>query len=598
VLLAGFAVACASSWEQAQSLDTPAAYHRFLRENPESKHAEPARERIAYLRLQRQPSLEALEAFQREFPESVHRGEVEVMLEAAQFAATRAVGTPAAYAAFLERYPSGTSSARVRAELEYRRQGGFVARPEQLPDFIARFPESDHAEEARRTVATLALRERTRIGVVELSIDVDPATPGADDLARRFAERAAGIYESAGVGLIAARPEEGAEARAAARLAIRHTEVPVRAELSNGRVSRGGILATTRVTLQQSGAEQPIWSRTFEFRGGTLDQHPERSLLFSARAQRYWASFFVPVATWSTDAAVRPALPLRQAAVDLAVNGDRAIVLAGDGTFQVLNIADPQKIEVLSEYARPRDLTKWSGVRFWGGRVVVYGHDGVEIVALASGRPERIHTFGREQVGSIETAAVLDDALVIGGSRGLLLLSDDPFEVTPLRAGPIQGAARVGSWLLFVDHSALHVSTLEGLRGGQIVGSLRLGRVFGTARIRPSERGVSLVANGSFTRVDLANPAQPRVVSQLRAKHVGVVNDVVWVGGRTFLLGERGLLLLDPSGARAVDSADVRARMRLDATGRHLVAIDQNHLQVIDATPFAAVGPAPAALAR
>jgi hypothetical protein len=434
-LLAGFVVACASSWEQAQSLDTPAAYHRFLRENPESKHAEPARERIAYLRLQRQPSLEALEAFQREFPESDHRGEVEVMLEAAQFAATRAVGTSAAYAAFLQRYPSGTYSARVRGELEYRRQGGFIARPEQLADFIARFPESDHAEEARRTVATLALRERTRIGVVELSIDVDPATPGAGvvelsidvdpatpgagALARRFAERAAEIYESAGVNLVAAHPEEGAETKAAARLAIRHREAPVRTELKGGRVSRGGILATTRVTLERSGAEEPIWSRAFEFRGGTMDQHPERSLLFSARAHRYWASFFVPIATWSTDAAVRPALPLRQAAVDLAVNGDRAIVLAGDGTFQVLNIADPEEIEVLSEYARPRDLTKWSGVRFWGGRAVVYGHDGVEIVALASGRPTKIHSFGREQVGSIETAAVVDDALVIGGTRGL-----------------------------------------------------------------------------------------------------------------------------------------------------------------------------------
>ncbi|UCE87404.1 MAG: hypothetical protein JSU66_06735 [Deltaproteobacteria bacterium] len=595
VALVAAVSSCASSWDRAQSLDTPAAYHRFLREHPGSRHAAEARERIDYLRFRTEPSVEAFEAFQRAYPESVHVAELERLLEQAQFAVVRAAGSASAYRAFLERYPSGGHAAQVRGDLEHLLQNGFVERPEQLGDFLSRFPESEYAAEARRTVETLSVRDRTRIREVELVIDVDPSTPGPDELARQFAERAAEIYDASGVRLVAARPDAGSEPGSGTRLTIRHRERPIGTQLQGGLVSRGGILAKTAVTLQQGGADKPIWSRTFEFRGGALDPHPGRSLLFSARAQRYWASFFVPVATWSTDAAVRPAISLRQASVALATAGDRAIVLSRDGTFRVLNIADPANVEFVSEYVRPRDLTEWSGVHVWGRRIAIFGHDGAEIVALRPARPTLVRAFGREQVGSIRAAAAVDGVLLLGGNRGLFAVSDDGSSVTPLRAGPIHALARMGARILFVDDSAFHVSTLEALRAGQIAGSVRLGRVFGPARIRPSALGASLVANGSVTRLDVSNPAQPRIAGQLRAKHVGVVNDAVWIGGRMFLLGERGLQLLGPRGERVVDSADVRARMRVDATGRHLVAIEENHLQVIDATPLAAGPPAPAA---
>ena len=75
-----------------------------------------------------------------------------------------------------------------------------------------------------------------------------------------------------------------------------------------------------------------------------------------------------------------------------------------------------------------------------------------------------------------------------------------------------------------------------------------------------------------------------------------MVHDAAIAGGRFFLLGERGLQLLDPGARAVVDSVDVAARQRLDVTGRHLVAVGSNLLQVIDTTGFAlvsAAAPAP-----
>ena len=44
----------------------------------------------------------------------------------------------------------------------------------------------------------------------------------------------------------------------------------------------------------------------------------------------------------------------------------------------------------------------------------------------------------------------------------------------------------------------------------------------------------------------------------------------------------------------ALQSADVRARVRLDTMGRHVVLVGENRLQVVDTTPFLA-SPAAAA---
>jgi len=73
------------------------------------------------------------------------------------------------------------------------------------------------------------------------------------------------------------------------------------------------------------------------------------------------------------------------------------------------------------------------------------------------------------------------------------------------------------------------------------------------------------------------------------------VHDAVRSGDRLFLLGERGLMVLDPEGRRVHESVDVQARSRADAMGRHVVTVGEDRLQVVDATPFRAEGAGDAA---
>jgi hypothetical protein len=69
---------------------------------------------------------------------------------------------------------------------------------------------------------------------------------------------------------------------------------------------------------------------------------------------------------------------------------------------------------------------------------------------------------------------------------------------------------------------------------------------------------------------------------------VGETHDALAAWGRLFLLGDRGLQVVDASSRRIDDSADVSARTRFDAAGRHLVMIGDAGLQVVDGTPFVA----------
>jgi len=66
----------------------------------------------------------------------------------------------------------------------------------------------------------------------------------------------------------------------------------------------------------------------------------------------------------------------------------------------------------------------------------------------------------------------------------------------------------------------------------------------------------------------------------------GSLEDAALLGGRLFLLGERGLQVSDRAGRRLVESVDVEAHRRLGISGRHVVMVGEKKLQVVDATPF------------
>ena len=126
------------------------------------------------------------------------------------------------------------------------------------------------------------------------------------------------------------------------------------------------------------------------------------------------------------------------------------------------------------------------------------------------------------------------------------------------------------------------------MRERRVEAELRLGRGFGPGPLHFDDGQLIVVAQRGVAVVDVSDPSQPRLISRIDANESGEVRDAAQVGGRLFLLGERGLQLTDAQGAHVVDSACVAARLRVAPAGRHLVMVGEKTLQVVDATPFVA----------
>jgi hypothetical protein len=588
--------ACAGrSWDQARSEDSVAAYHRFLRDHSDSKYAAEARMRLAAARIRHKPSRKAFEHFRERFPDSTMLDELRPYVEEYFFTAARMRGTEEGYRAFLADFPDGAFAARAAGNAEYLAQKGFGGRLDALADFAARHPESDYAAEAGRTVATAAFRGQSSFRTVALVLDVDPETPGADRLERVFTQRAIEAYRAAGLSLV---PVSGADdpraARAGARLTIAHEEREVRTQLSSGTVAQPGILARTTVRLSQAG--DTIWQDQFEHRASLAEQKTGVSVLFGVGTADYWKSFFVPVATWNTRRAARAPRGFPKAPADVQTMGSRAVVLFGDGDFQVFDIGDPASPALLAEYRRKRDLSKFSGVAFANQQIVAFGQDGIEVVRIAGGPVKRTAVFGREVVGSIAAVETAGGVLLAASNRGLLRYGADHTFHT-LVPQEILDMATLGDRVLFTDGKSLYVSTVKLLEAGRVEGELRIGRGFRPQRVRVAGTSAVVLGERGVLWIDVSRPSRPRVVSRISTSEAGEVEDAAVLGGRLFLLGARGLQISDRSGERIVDSIDVEARDRLGLAGRHLVMIGDDDLQVVDATPFfassAAAAPGP-----
>jgi hypothetical protein len=580
-------LACAGTWERVRAEDTAAAYHRFLREHPGSEHAAEARARLALVRLRSKPTAEAYDAFRAEFPDQRYVPELRGIAERVVFERARAIGTAEAYRAFLTDFPAGSFAERALGNAEFLEARGFGARPDELESFAKRNPTSDFALEAARSAAAVFERTRSSFRSVGLRIEIAPGTPGADRLIRVFSERAMRRYTEAGLTLVPLAPGDPREKSLPVRLTIRHQEGPVRTNFARDQVGSSGILATTQVTLTRAGESEPIWSDEFSFRASGASPGPN-SVLFGVGTQSYWASFFVPVATWDTSAAVRTARGLEKPVASLAVSEGRAIVLFTDGDLEMYHLGDPQQPIPLGAYRHKRDLTRWSDLHVAGDRIVLFGPDGLEVLALVAGHFTPVLALDRGKVGSIVAVESLGRDLVAAGNRGLLLLAEGRSEPEPLLQRPVLGLARLGDRLLFSDGTSLFVSTAALLREQRVEAELRLGRGFGPGPLHVDGREVVVIAQRGVAVVDLSVPSQPRLESRIETAESGAVRDAARVEGRLFLLGERGLQLTDAAGSRVVDSACVIARQRVAPAGRHLVMIGEKSLQVVDATPFVA----------
>jgi hypothetical protein len=582
--------ACAGgAWERVRREDTVAAYHGYLRDHPDSEHAAQARARLALVRLRHKPTAEGYDAFRAEFPEPALLAELQPVVEPVVFERVRATGTADAYRAFLAEFPSGELAARAKGNLEFLEAKGFGARPEELSAFAQRHPASDFAVEARRSARAVAVRSQTGFRSVGLRVEVAPGTPSADRLVRVFTSHALARYAEAGLGLVPLSGEQDARAGSLpVRLTIHHQEKSVRSDFGAGRSSGSGVLATTRVTLTRDGEASPIWTDAFDYRVPGAEPGAT-SVLFEAGAQRYWSSFFVPLATWDTHAAVRRERGLAKPVASVAVSGSRAIVLYTDGDLEMFDVGDPEQPVLLGEYRHERDLTQWSGLTVAGDRIAIFGPDGIELLALVQGRFAPVLALDRSAVGTLLAVERLGSELVAAGNRGLLLVRADGRPELLLER-PLLGLATLGERLLFTDGTSLFVSTTALLRQGQVEAELRLGRGFGPAALRVEAQQVVVLAQRGVAVVDLSVPSRPRLRSRIDETESGEIHDAVLMAGRLFLLGARGLQVADAEGRRVVDSACVAARLRLAPVGRHLVMVGERSLQVADTTPFLAGG--------
>jgi len=585
------------AWEAALRADEPAAYYRYMRDHPESPRVADAKERLDFHKLKRNLSLPAFEAFVEKYPDSALADEIRPELAPQAFAAARSAGTVEAYQDFLEQFPSGALAARARGNVAYIEAGGFGGRPADLGDFAAAHPESDFAEEARRSAEAASLLARSSFDRVGLAIDISPATPEAAKLHRRFLERARSAYDKSGVELVVL-PEIVDPALAdrlpRARLTISHEEVEVATSIDGAAVSRPGHLARTQVVLRASPDTPPIFEREFSLRIDSTQHLRGASVLSSTASPRYWERFFVPVASAQTSVLRRPEIALTADAVDVDAAGDRSVVLFEDGRFQVVELANPAEPEVLAEYVRPNDFKKWSGVRILGDRIAIFGEEGIEIVGFGASGPEVVSALSRSDIGTVFALEPIGDHFAVAGARGLMLVDPESGGVKRIMRRVVKGLATVGDTLVFTDGEVVFVSDIALLEQKRVYAQLKLGRAFGPETVRSFGRRAVVVGAAGAIVLDLSTPEKPTVTANLLARDVGRIEDAAGVAGRVFLIGDRGLMLLDPGATRIVQWVDVDGKSRVAGMGRHVVALGERRLQAVDAGPLTAPASLPA----
>jgi hypothetical protein len=592
VMVVLLALGCASSmrsWEEVRGEDTPAAYHRFLRENPDAPQAPEARERLAFARLRKKPSAEGYAKFRNEYPGSPLLAEVRPFVEEKIFEQVLLRGTADAYAEYLADFPDGANARRAAGNAEYIEHGGFAGRPADLAAFAKRHPESDFAIEAGRSASAVDARRGSVLRRVGLSVEVAPGTPGAARVARTFATRAARHYARTGIELVSVNGAEDPRAsRVDAILTIRHREEVVGAKIGvgSGHSSTPGTLATTEVILARKGDAQPIVSEEFTFKAAVSERRDDESLLFSAASSRYWEAFHFPTARWSNQLSTRTPFPVGKQGVAVDASGHRAVVLFEDGGFQVVDISDPAEPQIVGQYRRPRDLSKWKGLRIMGSQVALFGDNGLEMIDIASGSMQRVLAFDRTKVGGVVAVEWVAPGLLIAGSRGLLLLKAGATEPQLLLEKSVLGAALRGDRLVFTDGDSLFVASIPLLLRQKAEARLRIEKGFAPGRVRVVGSTAIVMGENAVLLVDVSDPRNLRVRSRVSSRAVGEIRDAIGARGRLFLLSERGLQVSALSGAGIDETVDVSTRDRIAPAGRHLVMIGDGHLQVVDTTPF------------
>lgn len=580
---------CAASraWKTARAEDSAAAYHRFLRDFPDSEYSVSAQEHLDFVGLRQSPTLAAFREFEAKHPTSNLAGQLHEQLERVSFDAARAAGTARAYRQFATDFPSSGLASRARGNAIYLETIAPSPTADSLATFATENPDSDFANEARRSAeAARAQGRATPVRRVGLVVELRAGTPEAPRVTNAFRDAVKETFSVSSIELLTlASVQQAARAKADAVLVVRHREEAVSTTVSGSIIEKPGIQVTTDVELVVDGAQ--AWTRTFAMRVESREHVPGTSVLFGSSGPRYWNDFHVPIATRSSRDAVRPSIQMEAHTVAVDARGDRAVAVFEDGSFRIIQLADPEQPLTLARYARTTALEKFDGVAMLGDQIAIYGDDGLELVGFSGGDARPIARWTRGEIGSLSSLELIGDRLWLGGAKGLLVAPSD------LRSAPrrvmrqaVVATARSGDLLLVADEDTLFLSTPTLLGEGKILGQLRVGRDFGTKRIGAYGHTVVVVGGGGVIAIDASNPRAPRVAARVLPGRVGAVSDVARIGSRIFIAGDRGLQVLAPSLDRVAEVLDVAPLERVVALGRHVVGVGEKHLQVVDGLPF------------
>jgi len=589
------------AWNRAVDEDTPAAYYRFLRDHAESRYAAEARERLEYHKLLANPSIAGFETFRKKHPKSYLLAQLKPSLEEPAFALARARGTSGAYREFLTEFPSGKLAARAIGNATYLEEHAYAGDPVRLADFAQIHPESDFAAEALRTAETVKAHESAGFGQLGLRFAIDPSTAEVRRVRQTLEQRINELAMRAGIRLVVL-PDQTRPSDTPIRggpglvLEVAHREQSVVEPAQKGRHVQPAMLGVTRLVLRDASTGSVVSERTFEIRVDDKEHVTGTSVLFSRSAPRYWQDFFVPFARWNNDRTVRPALDLARPVVDVEGMGDRTVVLYEDGDFDLFDLADPHAPVKLASYDRGENFKKWSGVRVIGERVAIFGEEGLELVRFEQGRAMRERSWSRGEIGRVLGLAAVGRELVIVGAKGMQVIDLESGTIRRAMRRVIQGIGSTGKALVFADGESIYVSNLDLLVDERVIAQMKLGKTFGPNHVRVIDRTAIVTGPGGALVIDVSVAERPRVVGKLFAREIGEVVDATRVDGRIYLVGQRGLQVLNRKLDGVEETVDVGARTRVSAMGRHVITADGGGLQVVDASPWAerAVPAAPA----
>jgi hypothetical protein len=228
--------------------------------------------------------------------------------------------------------------------------------------------------------------------------------------------------------------------------------------------------------------------------------------------------------------------------------------------------------------------------------VVLYGEDGIEIVAREGGARRVVASFDRGSIGAVTGVEEVDGWLLAAGTRGLVRAPMDGGPVQRLIERPLRGIARSGETLYLLDGKWLYAGPLRDPRPTEFFTAADLGLGLEPRILRANGSLAVVIGSGGVQNLALSPAGAARPLSRLRTAEIGSISDAALLGGVVFLIGERGLLVVEPSSGRVIDSVDVAATEALGVAGSHLIAVGAGRLDVVDAVPWIAPS-APASLA-